>query len=267
MNDSYTKNNITIICSPFDPGAPQAKLGFDGFMFTAYSFLLLSYININILVFRLVLVLAYIFFIIWSLTPQNAVMVDTIAFSCLFILISILQSIPLIKQIWPVRISRFENDIFLRDFRDYMNIRQFKHFISSFNPVYYGSRNKQVCQLGQNFEYLIYIAKIYPGWRVNLIGLDEIRVTELKEGSWIGTIEFSLFEGVKNLRKKHIKQEEEIKWLISSSVEEVNSLNLEIGNSAIKYGVIQDCGVIAYHIDLKVIYLLKIILLEIGSII
>jgi hypothetical protein len=258
MNISTNSTNVRTICYNLSPNDPQANLGFDVWMWLAYIFLFLSYLNVNILYFRLTLILAAVWFIVWGLEVERSIQMDTLMFNIAFIVINIIMSIPLIKQVWPVKLSKFEHEIYERDFCQQMNIRQFKYFMSFFVPDYYGHHRKKIVDIGENFEYMIYIAKIYPGWKVYLKGPNDIMVKELSEGAWIGTIEFSIYDETKNLTKQ-MKKDEGVKWAISSSVEETfiddEDRPVQHIHQHFQYGVIQECGVIAYHISLKVNYM------------
>lgn len=206
-----TVSNLT--CLYLDPNAAQAKRGFDVWMYIAYSCLVFSYININILVFRFWLVLSAIFFIVWGCDPVRTLQLDTLLFNLLFIIINIVQSIPLVKQVWPVSLTPLEVEIYERDFKSSMDKRQFKRLISKMETLSFDAHNSQLCVIKSRFNYLIYVAKLNPGWKIVLRKDDTNVITELSEGSWIGTIEY-MFE----LQRK--EGDAPIKWGITASVEE-----------------------------------------------
>jgi hypothetical protein len=236
----------------------SAKMGFDAYMYCAYAFLLISYINVNILVFRFWLVMSAIFFIIWGCEPERAVQIDTIVFNSLYIIINIIQSIPLIKQIWPVKLTPLEQEIFDKDdkFKNHMNIRQFKHFISKFAIQTYNGNNQNIITNGDNFIHLFYIAKISPGWKVNLIKNNKVEVTELKEGSWIGSLEYNKYLDFQffNTQKKTEQQPQYITWEVSSFIKErVWEDHLQTEQALI------DGGVVVYKVDIIVCILYNIL--------
>jgi hypothetical protein len=205
-------SNLT--CIVLDPNAPQAKQGFDVWLYTAYCCLVCSYVNINILVFRFWLILSAIFFILWGCDPVRSLQIDTLIFNLFYIVVNIIQSIPLAKQVWPVTLSPLEEEIYERDFKSSMDKRQFKRLISRMETQSYDAHNSQLCVIKSKFNYLIYVAKLNPGWRVVLRKEDTNVITELSEGCWIGTIEY-MFE----LQKK--EGDAPIKWGITATIEEI----------------------------------------------
>jgi hypothetical protein len=163
-----------------------------------------------------------VFFIIWGTTGTFAVQIDTVIFNSAFIIINIVQSIPLIKQIMPVKLTELEEEIFQRDFHNHMTKRQFKHFISKFKTDWYKGDGSQICVHDSNFRYLIYIAKIFPGWRVVLTSSTRhLQVKEIKEGSWIGTIEYVLYEQANQGLKKPSEAQQDVSWGISAYLESI----------------------------------------------
>jgi hypothetical protein len=198
-----------------------ANQGFDAYMYVAYACLLVSYVNVNILVFRFWLILSAVFFIVWGLEPERSVQVDTLIFNAIFIIINIVQSVPLVRQIWPVKLTELEEEIYERDFKIQMSKRQFKFFIKNFGLDHYEGHKSQLCSHQSSFRHLIYIAKIYPGWRVTLMDKDGMTVKELHEGSWIGTIEYIQYEELCAAQKQNEKPESdvELEWGISAFLE------------------------------------------------
>jgi hypothetical protein len=130
------------------------------------------------------------------------------------------QSIPLLKQIWPVKLSELEEEIFERDFKKCMNKRQFKRFISCFRLRQYDAAGSQLCCIRSNFEYLVYIAKMNPGWKVSVTKDTDSSITELQEGSWIGTIEY-VFD------LERMPGSPMTRWGITANLLEENKINNE----------------------------------------
>jgi hypothetical protein len=240
INETISNNTV---CTIYDPSAPHAKQGFDQWMYIAYSFLLLSYVNINVLVFRLCLIIAAVFFIVWGCDPVRAVQLDCVIFSAIHVLINIVMSVPLVKQIWPVKLSEMEEEIYQRDFASYMTKKQFKHMIKLFKVKTYDADDSQLCCYKSNFEYLIYIAKINPGWAVRLTKESSETLTELREGSWIGVIEY-MFE---QDRKPNTPM---TKWGITATIRQDKPMtnNLVTENQVLK----EDAGCIIYYFDTEV---------------
>ncbi len=209
-------------CPPIDPTAPQAKRGFDVYMYIAYSCLVFSYININILVFRFWLILSAVFFVVWGCQEERAFQVDTLVFNLSYIVINIVMSIPLLKQKWPVKLTPLEEEIYERDFKSAMDVRQFKRMISRMSTQSFDAHCSQLCVIKSKFSHLIYVAKLNPGWKIVLRKDETNVITELFEGSWIGTIEY-MFELQRN------QGDPAIKWGITAMVEESREV-LETNN-------------------------------------
>src|SRR4051812_12136055 len=104
LNDTFSNTTTS--------AQPMAKQGYDAYMYVAYAFLMVSYINVNILIFRMWLILSAVFFIIWGLTPERSVQIDTLIFNAIYIIINVVQSIPLIKQYLPVKLTPLEEEIY-----------------------------------------------------------------------------------------------------------------------------------------------------------
>jgi hypothetical protein len=206
------------------------KQGFDGYMYSAYVCLLLSYATTNILVLRVLLVLSAIFFILWAcLNPILRIQVDTIIFNGLFIVINIYNSIPLMREVLPITMSQFEEEIYERDFKDHLTRRQFKHFISKFQLQNRSAKKSDLCSNGNTFDGVFYFAKINSGASVNILLNNEV-LKVLKSGSWMGIKEY--------FHKEKFKEKPPT-WNIH--VETTNE-NGTVG---------EDTGVLLYHFDLK----------------
>ena len=245
LNDTINTNTTSTSTGP------QALQGFDAYLYTAYALILLSYINVNILVFRTLLILAAMLFMIWGCQEVRAVQVDTLIFNSVYIIINIVQSIPLVKQILPVKLTDQETEIYERDFKAHMGVRQFKHFIQRFKSETVMPSNKNLIATGSPFRYLIYIAKINPGYKVFLASPTDYHVKDVTEGSWIGTIEYVIHE--ENMMNKERKSDE-INWGISANLGEVEFVGNEVMPTVTEQKLIpkNENGVVIYKVDLNV---------------
>jgi hypothetical protein len=244
MSSDGTYTTICVI----DPNAPVAKVGFDVWLFLAYTSILFSYLNINVLVFRFWLIVSAIFFIVWCNVPERAVQVDQLVFNVLFIIINIVQMIPLARQIWPVSLTPLEEKIFDRDFHIQMNKRQFKRFYERVRIQNFKTDKASICTYGSNFDSMIYIAKLSPGWKVCLYDKNGEKLQELTEGSWIGTIEFVIYDKTKP---------EKTMWEISAVLEERQDFDNYVQGTSHDVNLLeQDVGCIINYVDIKVIFLL-----------
>lgn len=240
-NTSLT--NTTETCY-IDPSAPQFKRGFDAMLYCAYACIALSYVNINVLVFRLWLILSAVFFIIWGFDPVRAYQLDTLIFNFLFIVINIYQSIPLARQVWPVSLTPFEEEIYDRDFQLQMNKKQFKRYQEKVRTEKFRADKSQICVHSSDFESVIYVAKLYPGWKVCIYDMQGIKLQDLTEGSWLGTIEYQIW-----LKTKP----EIILWGITATLEkDINYTALTHDVKGNSINVASKEGCIINYVDLKV---------------
>lgn len=228
------------------------RRGFDVWMYLAYSSLLMSYVNINILIFRFWLTFASIWFVVWGFIPERSVQIDTVVYNLIYVIINIVYCIPLIKKYLPAKLTPFEKEIYERDFNGNMSEKQFKFMIKRFESESVYAKNTQLCRAGNTFKYLIYIAKIHPGWRVNLIGINDELMIELREGSWIGIIEYVNYE--QSLKeKKPSEGPQEITWGVTATVEQLEEDTNRI-NSVTEEKLIDRSkgGVVVYYFSPQV---------------
>jgi hypothetical protein len=244
-----------------------AKAGFDGFLYGAYVSVLVSYVNINVIVFRFWLIVSAIFFIFWATQPGFNLQIDILMFSILFILINIVMMIPLIKQKLPVKLTPIEEELYDRDFKSHMNHSQFKRFISKFKALRYSDK-AQLCANKSQFTHMYYIAKILPGWKIQLKSQGDVAFKSIPEGGWIGTIEYVLYENEK--AKKDSKKDTSeviVSWGITAEItkeaeigsenyseQQINQEKCEENNDSDR--IVNPSGAIIYKIDIEVSYLL-----------
>ena len=242
-----------------DPWA--AKQGFESMLYCAYLCLLVSYINVNVLVFRFWLIMASVFFICFANDPQRAVQLDMTLFNLVFILINLIMMIPLVKQVLPVKLSPIEEELFERDFQSHMNKKQFKRFISKFKALKYHDK-AQLCANKSQFTHLFYIAKIHPGWKIHLKSHGDVAFKTIPEGGWIGTIEYVLYENEKSKKdSKKDTSEVIVSWGITAEIvresdvesecESQQKINGEEENND-SDNIVNQSGAVIYKIDVEV---------------
>jgi hypothetical protein len=98
--------------------------------------------------------------------------------------------IPLLRQVWPVTLTKLEEEIYSRDFHMQMNKKQFKRYYKRIRIQNFRANNSQLCVHSSYFESLIHIAKLSPGWKVCIYDTNGLKLHDLTEGSWLGTIEY-----------------------------------------------------------------------------
>jgi hypothetical protein len=172
---------------------------------------------------RIWLILSAIFFIIWgTIYPELSIQLDTLLFNLLFIIINVVQCIPLIKTVWPVKLTPLELEIYNRNFSSFMNRKQFKHLISHFEYDVYRAEGSQIISIDQNFKSVFYVAKIYEGYEVFIIGRHDLKVKQLCEGAWIGIIEYKDYE---EKLKNYNPEVDDILWRISAVVHKASNVS------------------------------------------
>jgi hypothetical protein len=234
---------------------PSVKQGFEVYFYIAYSCLLvkylinqqISYASNNVLFLRAMLILSAIFFICWGTAYEAwSVQIDTVVFNSIYIIINIWRSIPLIKQVWPVKLTKLEEIIFNRNFKNFMTIKQFKHFISKFEPDTFRSNKCQIVSLDQNFTGLYYIAKIDKGYEVGLEGKHDTHLKYLNEGAWAGIIEYNMLEDM------GAKNDKEVLWgvkiIVHKKDEKIENNNISCTEENLNS---TPGGVTVYKIDIK----------------
>jgi hypothetical protein len=221
----------------------SAKGAFDPCLYIAYIFLLFSYLTTNVLILRLNLVLSAIAFIVWScIYPATAVQVDTVVYNSLFIIINLYNSIPLFKELLPVSLTTIEEESYQRDFKDFLSRREFKYFISHFKKNESSPEQPQIVNKGTKFEGLIYVAKINKGSEIFIIK-DNEKVKSLREGAWLGVVEYMLYH------EKKIKSDE-LMWDVSAIIESGKGLQ----NSETQIISLNRIGIEFYVIDLPTLF-------------
>ena len=241
-----------------------AKSGFDVFLWLTYFCLLISYVNINIIVFRFWLIMSGVFFIIFATIPENAIQIDTLLFNIAYIIINVIMMIPLVKQVLPVKFTPLEEEIYNRDFKTHMTRAQFKRFISKFKALKYQDK-AQLCAIKSQFTHLFYIAKLFPGWKIQLKSHSDVAFKSIHEGGWIGTIEYVLFEETRAKKeKKKDNSEVIVSWGITAEIcresdllqqlKEEPDVNQESeSNNYENENILKESGAIIYKIDIEVI--------------
>jgi hypothetical protein len=209
-------------------------------IYLAYSFITLSYLNVNILYIRLFLILASCFFITFAIVVGN-VFLDSILFNSLFIIINGTYSYFLIIKYLPVKLTPIEERIYTKDFSRVMDRRSFrdlirKAYLRSF------SEGGQITHHGNNFSGLFYVALINPNHKVTYIKKGR-EYFEIKENSWIGVVEYTMYEK----EKKKIETDIKIQSSKSETDENTKKKELHIKEKKIKVkwgldAVVKECG-------------------------
>jgi hypothetical protein len=186
----------------------------------------------NILLIRLILILASIWFTIHAIVIGN-IFVDMTVFNLVFIILNGIQSYFLFLKYLPIKLSPIEQRIFDKDFSKVMSKADFRDFIKK-GYLRSVSAGGQICHLNNNFSGLYYIALINPKYKVYYIK-NKKKFTSVNENSWIGVVEFMMFKKerlIQEVKNKNNNQSQnkksswkklrsKIKWGLSAVVEEI----------------------------------------------
>lgn len=124
--------------------------------------------------------------------------------------------------------SPFMADLFNRDFKAFLNGRQFLHFIKRFDLIKINTPGTYICKSDTVFDSIYYVAKINPDYKLCITSADSsFKIKDITEGSWIGVIEYAAFD--EQLGKKtKIKQATgksrrfDVLWGVNCFVEKIS---------------------------------------------
>lgn len=119
------------------------------------------------------------------------VQIDTCIFNGVFILINIYQIVRLIIKKLPPKFNEIEEKCYNRDFKEVFSRDEFKLLLSKSKIDYLSTNESQICKIGGSFKEIIYIAQLNEGFSVELEDANGKLISRLKEGSWIGCIEYA----------------------------------------------------------------------------
>jgi hypothetical protein len=176
---------------------------------------------------------------LFAITFGN-VFVDSVVFNAILILINATYSYFLILKYFPVKLTALEERIYNKDFHKVMDRRTFQQFIRRAHLRTF-SEGGQICHQGNNFSGPFYIAMVNPRFKIVYIQKGK-EYMEVKENSWIGVVEYTMYEKNKikanysnsikegsvetseNLKKPIV---EKVKWGIDALVKENISRQIE----------------------------------------
>ena len=170
-----------------------------------------------------------IFFIVWSTNiPSISVQIDTLIFNAVQIIINIVLIFYLIKDITPASMSPFMAELFNRDFKAFLNGRQFLHFMKYFDLIKANKAGTYLCRADTVFNCIYYVAKVNPKFKLCITSSDSsYKIKDVVEGSWIGIIEYTAFDEQlgKKIKLKEITGKSrrfDVLWGINCFVEEIS---------------------------------------------
>ena len=109
----------------------------------------------------------------------------------------------LLLRYLPIKLKPLEERIYEKDFKRVMDRRTFRDFIRKAHLRTF-SEGGQICHHGNNFSGPFYVAKIKPGFKVIYIKKGK-EYFEVKENSWIGVVEYMMYEKEKKIHDKLAK--------------------------------------------------------------
>ena len=92
---------------------------------------LLSYWTTNILLLRILIILAYIFYIIWGLTESGKPSMDFYLFTYIFVVINIKKIVELLYSKRPIIFDNIREKIFIEIFEGIMSRTEYKELINT----------------------------------------------------------------------------------------------------------------------------------------
>ncbi len=209
MNSTLANFTNTTTSEPY---YLQAKQGSILWFYLAYICLLCSYLNVNILIFRLFLIGASLMFIMGAIL-FGYIWLDSILFNVVMISINVYYSIPLIKQKIEIKLSDKEDVIFKNCFSKCMDKRTFKKILDS-SSCYHIANNNFLVQQGNAYNGVYLVAYLHPSHSVNIYENNEKINVEASYFKWLGLIEYDIMRKAKKEDDKN-----SINWPISIKVE------------------------------------------------
>lgn len=91
----------------------------------------------------------------------------------------------------PPKFNEMEEKCYERDFKEVFSRNEFKLLLSKSKIDYLSTNESQICKIGGSFKEIIYIAQLDEGFSVILEDKEGKLISQLKEGSWIGCIEYA----------------------------------------------------------------------------
>lgn len=89
----------------------------------------------------------------------------------------------------------FLAEIYNRDFKNFMNSREFLHFVKKMELIKINKPGTHLCKSNTIFSSLYYVAKIKPGYKLCITSMtSDYKIKDIIEGSWIGIIEYTAFD-------------------------------------------------------------------------
>ena len=189
----------------------QAKHGGILWFYFAYICLLCSYLNVNILIFRLFLIGASLFFMCGAFL-FGTVWLDSILFNAVMIAINVWYSVPLIKQKLEIKLDEAEDTIYHNCFSKCMDKRTFKRILNSGN-YYHIANNNFLVQQGNTYTGVYLVAYLSPKNQIAIYENDRIINREYSYFKWLGLIEYDIMRKAKSEDERN-----SINWPISIRV-------------------------------------------------
>jgi hypothetical protein len=216
--------------------------------------LLLSYIQTNMLILRLVFIAAYIFFLLFSLTLPE-VSVDGILFSIFFCFVNAYLSVPLINAQIPPEFNQEEKEIFINHFRNHLTPKELEEFLKVGKRRVYRV-NSCLFKTGHEFSSLFFIVKLGKSCKIRLKST-MIKNMNIAQYSWLGIPEYLSIISKKSLTKA-INANDTGEWKVQANIFIDYEGNSRIDASRDEYSlditnetVFIDNRVILYEFELK----------------
>lgn len=132
-----------------------------------------------------------------------------VVFNVVFIVINAVYSYFLLIKLVKVKLTPIEERIFERDFKKVMDRTTFRDFIRKAHLRTF-SEGAQIVHLNNTFTGLYYIALLNPNYTVDYYKEGE-KYFSVGENSWIGVVEYSMYEKERKKRDMQISKDNDTK--------------------------------------------------------
>jgi len=171
----------------------------------------LSYLNVNVLLFRFFLIIASVWFILNGVLI-GFIWLDVIMYNFLMIIINVIYSIPLIKPYLDVKLNDIEQRVYDNVFKKNIDKRTCKRILDKAILQYFPETGF-IVQQKSKYEGVYLIAKLKASHELLFIEDKKEVFKETRCFSWCGIVEYD------QMRKAEKEKAKTYKWPISILVE------------------------------------------------
>eukprot|EP00742_Colponemidia_sp_Colp-10_P004889 GILJ01005222.1.p1 GENE.GILJ01005222.1~~GILJ01005222.1.p1 ORF type:complete len:290 (+),score=38.22 GILJ01005222.1:81-872(+) len=164
----------------------------------AQCFLLLSYVQVNILFLRVVLCFGSLFFAIWCGVSLPGISVDGVVYNVIFGFINFVQAIFLAREMLPIKFTPEQQQMYKTLFGSFLTPYQFKLLLNHGRRRKIRKLNSVLSQEGNPFSMIALVVEKDPT-AVFIVEKDGVKLNELSLYNWIGMPEYTEYLEAKKL--------------------------------------------------------------------